>query len=187
MWLEMLPAVMTVFGSIMGAKGSEQAGEAAARQGERAKAAANFTADQLDQQAGQIIAVSQRQAIEDQRQARLVQSRAIAVAAASGGGLSDPTIVNLLGRIKGEGAYRAALDLYQGTDRARTTRLAAEGKRYEGELSELAGYDKQEAYKTHGISTLATGAGNLFMRYGMGGPKAGGGTAAAAGPFDYDF
>jgi hypothetical protein len=164
-----LPAALTLFGSAMSASGSYAAGSAARRAGERQKAAADFQAAQLDQNANTSIAVSQRKAQETMRQTKLVQSRALAVAAASGGGASDPTIVRIIGRIAAEGAYREALDLYEGEDRARQMRLAAEGKRYEGDIAMESGAAKESAYQTSGTASLFAGAGSLFSKYGMGG------------------
>src|SRR5688500_11497475 len=46
------------------------------------------------------IAASQRQALEERRQGDLVASRALAVAAASGAGVSDPTVIDIIARTK---------------------------------------------------------------------------------------
>lgn len=105
----------------------------------RAKTAAEFAAEQAEVNAGQQLAAAQRDAVEERRQAKLVASRAIAVAAASGAGASDPSVSFLVGRIKGEGTLRAANALYAGEDRARQLRMAAAAKRYEGLTAEEAG------------------------------------------------
>jgi hypothetical protein len=59
-------------------------------------------AAQLDAMAGQDRASSQREAVEQRRQARLLQSRALAVGAATGGAM-DPTVVNTIADLEGEG------------------------------------------------------------------------------------
>lgn len=105
----------------------------------RAKEADDFAASQYLQNAGQAVAAGQRGAAEENRKARLVSSRAIALAAASGAGASDVSVVNLVSRIRGEGAYNAQTQLYQGEDQARRMRMAAAAKTYEGLTAEEAG------------------------------------------------
>lgn len=105
----------------------------------RGKAATEFAAQQYAVNAGQAIAASQRDAVEERRTSTLLESRARAVAAASGAGAHDPSVANIVGRIRGEGAYRAATMLYAGEDKARVLRLQAAAKRYEGLTIEEAG------------------------------------------------
>lgn len=164
-------AAMSGVGTLLNVFGNFAAGSAAARAGKDARAAAEFEAAQLDQAAGQGIASAQRKAIEERRRAALVASRQLAVAAASGGGASDPTITNLIADVEGEGAYRAAVALYEGDERGRQLRLGADAKRYEGELMERGGKDRQMAYTLRGIGAGVTGYAGLYGKYGQGGPK----------------
>lgn len=168
-----LPAAMGGVGTIFNVIGNLSAGSAARAAGQRAQDASNFEAAQLRQQAGQSVAASQRDAMEQRRRAQLIASRAVAVAAASGGSVSDPTVANLIADIEGEGALRAGLALYQGEERARTLRTGADAKVYEGELMAQGGKDRQRAYQLAGFGGLATGAASLYTKYGKGGPKAG--------------
>lgn len=124
-----------------------------------ARDAANYQAAQEDIAAGQQQAASQRQAQTVDRQSKLVQSRALAVAAASGGGASDPTVTDIIGRIAGEGAYRSQLALYEGNDAARTLQMRADAARFQGRQAEAAGY-------TNAFSTVLRGANTLFSKYG---------------------
>ncbi|CAB4223343.1 hypothetical protein UFOVP1670_26 [uncultured Caudovirales phage] len=110
---------------------------------DRIRAAAAATADQFQQQqltanAGQQIAAAQRTAAEETRQADLLKSRAIAVMAASGAGGGSSTS-SILGRIKGEGVYRAQVAMYQGEDAARVMRMQAAAKGYEATTTLQAG------------------------------------------------
>lgn len=173
-------------GSAMRFVGGIGAGRAARRAGERAQATANFEAAQLHQRAGQEVAASQRTALEERRRAELVASRAVAVAAASGGGVSDPTVSDLLADIEGEGAYRAGVELYQGEERARLLNMGADAKTFEGEILKAGGKDRQRAYVTNAFGSLATGGTSLYGKYGMGGPKkaAGRSTSNTASWFD---
>jgi len=128
------------------------------RQGKQAQSAANDEAAQLEQNAGQQIASSQRAALSDEQQARLAQSRALAVAAASGGGASDPTIVGILSRLNGEGTYRSMVDLYQGQERARQLNDQASAARYKGESA--ASNSKLSA-----AATLVSGSSSMYSKY----------------------
>lgn len=101
--------------------------------GQEALAAGNFQAEQLRQNAGQAQAAAQRDAYNVDRQAQYVASTALAHAAASGGGASDPTVVNLIARNAGEMAYRKSVALYQGDEKARLMNLQATAKEFEGE------------------------------------------------------
>lgn len=164
---DFLPVAADLFGSLTAAGGSLMAGSAAAKSGARIKSADDFEAAQLDQNAGQSIAAGQRAAIEARRQAALVQSRILAVAAASGGGALDPTVVRLIGQQAGEGEFRARTALYQGEERARAQRMAATTKRYEGDLAEESGALKKTAYDIGAASALFKGSSTLYSRYGM--------------------
>ena len=110
---------------------------------DRIRAAAAATADQFQQQqltvnAGQQIAAAQRTAAEETRQSDLLKSRAIAVTSASGAG-GGSSISSIIGRIQGEGVYRALVAMYQGEDAARTMRMQAAAKGYEAATTVQAG------------------------------------------------
>lgn len=172
------PAAVGGIGSILGLVGNMSAASGARTAGARQQQAADFEASQLDQQAGQSVAASQRAAMDEERRARLLASRGIAVAAAGGGAVTDPTISKLLADISGEGAYRASVALYQGEERARQQRLAANVRRYEGDVALEGGGQRADAFTYAGLGNLATGGASLWAKYGMGGPKK---NAASAG------
>lgn len=82
------------------------------RQQKKAIAAdANATAEQQREAAARSVAIGQRQALEERRNARLLES---ALQARAGGGGLDPTVVKLSSQIAGEGEYRALAALYEG-------------------------------------------------------------------------
>ena len=163
-------AIFTTLGMLTQAFGARQASRAAMDNASREAQASVFVANQYTQQAGQEIAVAQRQAIEVRRQSQLLQSRALAVAAASGAGASDPTIIQLISQVSGEGAYRAAVALYDGEEKARQLRMKADASRYEAASAVASGEAQSSAYKLSAASSLLQGAGTLYTRYGMGGP-----------------
>lgn len=170
MW-QYLPVVLSVLGMFQQSAGAQQAGAAAKTNAEAQANAAAFTAAQLEQQAGQTMASGQRASMEQLRQAKLMQSRALALAAASGAGAADPTVVNLMGKIGAEGAYRAGIAMYQGEEQARQLRLKAAAARYEGEAGLIGGEARSDAYSTASTASLLSGAGTIYARYGMGGPN----------------
>lgn len=204
-----LPLAMNIGGSLLSAEGSSEAAEgsrvsarganeaadAAIVMGTRQRAAAEFKAAQMRSQAGQVVAASQRAGDSEERKAKLLFSRALAVGAASGGGVSDPAVVKLLSNIAGEGSYRRAVSLYEGEDRARMLRMSAAAADYEGAIAEEAGglqakayrtqaeaYEAQaETHETEGLFGLVKGGASLFSKYGGGFPGIGG--ASGGGGF----
>jgi len=169
---------MQVVGSIAGMVAARDAGRMARVQGERARIAAEFAAWQADEQAGTAIAISQRQAMEEHRQATLVASRALAVAAASGAGVSDPTMVRILANARGEGAYRASVALYEGEAKARTLRLDAAAGRVSGWDAQAEGATRDQGYALQGLGNTARATASLYAKYGGKGPGTGSGDAA---------
>lgn len=151
------------------------------------KAAAEFEAKQLEQNAGQAIAAAQRQAFETERTGKYVQSRALALAAASGGGASDPTVMNTIAGLASETAYRKSLDLYQGEERARQLRLSAQATRMTGDIGAAASLAQGRAAEIQAGSNIASdlargyrpaidSGSSMYDRYGRFAPTYSGGT-----------
>ncbi len=172
------PAAFTIFGALGESRGNLQMGEQSIIAGQRRKVASQFEAEQYLINAGQTVASSQLQAAEARRQAGLVESRILAVAAAGGGGASDPTIINLISKTSARGAYNSAVALYQGEDQARSMRMAAAAKNYEGAMAEEAGYLKDQSYRSAAGMAVLKGAGSLFNKYGFGNDSKTGGNSA---------
>lgn len=134
-----------VAGTILGARSEAKALKSEARQ--------------LDAKAGLERASSQREALEERRQGRLAQSRTLALAAASGGGASDPTVVNLMADLAGEGEYRALTALYNGEEEARGLEAQATARRKEAKAVKTAGYLKA-------AGTILNAGSSMADRYG---------------------
>jgi hypothetical protein len=147
-----LPIALTVAGAGLMAGGSIIGGNSQA-------ASLRAQADQLDVEAGADIASSQRKAMEERRQARLAGSRALALAASSGAGVDDPSVVNAIAGIEGEGEYRALVALYEGETSAQSKKAQAEANRRGAKSAKLAGI------LGAGGSVLSAG-GSLAGRYG---------------------
>lgn len=162
-------------GSLIQAFGNVEAGRTARAAGEMAKMRADFVAWQAEEQGKTVIAAGQRQALEEKRKADLLVSRAKAIAASSGGGVSDPTIVNLLARTKGEGVYRASVALYEGEAKARQLRFQAAAARLSGSEAVVEGLSSQMGHTLAATGDILRGGAkvySLYARYGQGGYKA---------------
>jgi hypothetical protein len=142
--------------------------------GAQQRQAAIFSASQLRDQGVQDQAAAQRSAWDADRTAKYVASEALAQAAASGGGASDPTVLNIISHIKAEGAYRQSLALYQGDARARLLNMQADAKEYEGALAERqsdeAGIGNLFAVGTSLLKGYARDS-SMLQRFGGGGPS----------------
>lgn len=151
-------------------RGGMDAREDAQKIATRRRQAAEFEAAQLEQQAGQEIAVSHRTVFEEGRQGKLVQSRALALAAASGASASDPTIIKIVAGIASESTYRQNVALYQGEEKARQLRLAAAADRESGEIGAAGSIAQGRSIVTQAAgSALGTGS-SMYARYGYNSP-----------------
>lgn len=164
-----LPPVANILGTIMSAGSQVQAGRTTSQVGQAQQRIAQNEAAELDRYANQEIAASHRASAEERRVANLASSRAQALAAASGAG--GPTVARIISGLAGEGAYRSAVQLYEGEQKARGIRAKAYGVRQQGDLEAAMGESRQAAYNTAAGTSLIRGAGSLFEKYGMGGPK----------------
>lgn len=104
-------------------------------------------------------AEGQRAAMVERKKARNLMSRARAVAAASGGGVSDPTVVNQLTDIETQGELNALNAMYSGSTAARGYRRGAAFARNEADASQTAGY-------LGAASTALDGANDWYSKYG---------------------
>ena len=70
--------------------------------------------------AGQVEASAQREGANRLEEAAYIASRAQAVAASSGAGAMDPTVLKIISGIEAKGAYGAAVAKYEGSEQARS-------------------------------------------------------------------
>src|SRR5204863_7102116 len=98
----------------------------------------------------------------------VVNSLALARAAASGAGASDPTVLHVLAQTSGEGAYRQALAMYEGEAQARLDKMRAAATRFEGETAESDAAMAKRQYNIGALNTVLTGGiktASMFDRY----------------------
>lgn len=123
----------------------------------RRKEAGDFEAKQQEIAAQESSGIAMRAAQDEILKARLVNSTALARAAASGAGASDPTVMAVLARTAGEGSYRAAVAMYEGEAQARLDRMRAAALRYQGDVG-VADAEEAAGATMLGVgSTLLTG------------------------------
>lgn len=164
-WQQAIPAAL----SVVSASGKVSAGNAAVGAAREQQAAMQYEADQARVNAGQAQAAAQRAAAEQRRQGVLVQSRALALAAAGGGSTTDPGIMNLISGNAGEIAYRSAVALYEGEDKARSLEALAKGREYSGASAVRSAEDRKKASMTSAFGDLVKGGASLFQAFGGGG------------------
>jgi hypothetical protein len=150
--LTWLGDAISVGGALMNAQGTLAAGNTT-------REAAYADAAGMERQAGQVRAQSQRTAAEDKRQGRLVQSRVQALAAASGAGAQDPTVLDIQGNIEQDSEYRALSDMYAGDTQAQSLEDNAR-------VTRKYGRNIQKASRTAATGTLLETGATLWDKYG---------------------
>lgn len=100
--------------------------------GIRSNQAAKAEAKQMKQKGDEELAISQRRASERRKEKERAQSRALAVAGASGAGTRDPTVTQIMAGIENQGEYNALTELYTGQMERNSLRAGASARRAEG-------------------------------------------------------
>ena len=164
--------ILSTAGMIQQAGAQKSAAKAQVRAGEFQRQLADREAGEMERIAGQEQAVAQREALEQRRQGRFVSSRAQALAAASGAGALDPTVIDILGGIETEAELRALTALYEGGEAARGLTQSAAMRRFSGEGGVFAsrvaaGQSRAAANRSLFAAggTLLEGGGSLFEKY----------------------
>jgi hypothetical protein len=158
---EYAPIAQQIAGTVLTSSGENNAGNAAydyskakgnvaLARGEAIAKLADFKSRQMEQNAGQQIAAGTHLSEEEQRKSDLIASRAMAVAAASGGGALDPTVVRILQGVSQEGSLASRTQMYNAEESARGMRANAAATRYEGRISREAAIAEDAALRSEG-------------------------------------
>lgn len=138
--------------------------------GKYSKNAMNFENTQLAAKAKEAFAIGQRAYLAEADATTKAISRATAVAAASGGGASDPGVMSIIGRLASEGNTNALSALYEGqsTDVAYQNEILA--NKYNAK-ADMAGYKfKSGAYRQANwdaaAGSLLSGIATFAEKYG---------------------
>lgn len=110
----------------------------AANAGKQSAAEGKILGHQYDRQADNAQVEAQQLAKGERKRARLLASRAQAVAGASGAGASDPQITDILSDIEAEGEINALNQLFTGDNRAKDLRYQADVARRTGTAQQIA-------------------------------------------------
>lgn len=140
--------------TILSATGAGIAAAGASAAGKSRQAAMEYQADQLEAAGKADEASASQEAMEQARQTRLMQSRARAVGAASGGGID----LDLAGDIEEDGEYRKLTALWEGKEAAAGRRAQANASRFEGKQYRQAG-------KLKAANTILGGGTSLYEKY----------------------
>lgn len=162
MWPAIAAVAIQVGSSILGGKAQKKAArkQAAAEEasGKAQKQSNYMAASQMDESAKQQQAIGQSNAAEEIRQSELQQSRALAIAGASGGSASDPDILRIVGDLAKEGRLAAETQMYNGNESARALRAGAKIARWEGDQAEkgaaIQGAATKEQIKAIRLNTV---------------------------------
>lgn len=120
-----------------------------------AKAVGRMRNRAAKQHALQVVAAGQRVSFEEQRQAELLASRAVAVAAAGGGNTDDPSISKIIEDIHGEGAYRASVAMYEAESEA-------DRVRFEGRMAEMGGEQEAKNIRGQMLGQAVSSGANMY-------------------------
>lgn len=139
--------------------------------GGAATAASTLAGGSMAQQAGDVtktvmanegataFASGQRQALDTTQRSKLLQSTAIARAAASGVDAGTGSPLNTVGEIAQRGSYQSLMDMFNGQSRG-------DALRYQGEEAAWEGNMKKNASYLSAAGTLAGTAGSMMGTYG---------------------
>lgn len=116
------------------------------------EASLNAQASARERQANENRAVAQREAGMRKKNAEQVLSRQLAVAAASGGGAADKTVLDIMGDTEAEGDFQAKAALYEGETQGRNLDYQAGIDRMEARNARLSSF-------INAGSTVLSGAG----------------------------
>jgi hypothetical protein len=152
-------------GTLLSAYGQWAQGRAAKAEGESAEAAARIEANQMRQRAKAAMRAGQQNALDEIEQGELAASRALALAAAGGGGASDPTIVNIISGIADEGARRAGIHMRNAREESSSIRLNALSHEFGGQNAADMGRVQQAGARLGASVTAMKGATTLYERY----------------------
>lgn len=140
-----IETALLIGGTALSAVGQIQAGA-------QQSAALQAQANARERQANENRAVAQREAAMRRRDAEQVLSRQLAVAAASGGGAADKTVLDIMGDTEAEGEFQAQSALYEGETQGRNLEYQAGIDRMEARNARLSSF-------INAGSTVLSGAG----------------------------
>lgn len=132
--------ILSTLGNIAGWVGTGLTAAGTIYSGRQAAAAGEFEAKQLKAKGEDERAIANRRSMEARRNAQRLAGRARAVAGASGGTVSDPSVTSILANIEREGEYNALAEMYRGQTNQATLNTQANAAKLEGKQARTASY-----------------------------------------------
>jgi hypothetical protein len=163
-----IAAPLMATGGILQVGSQFQAGNAASRNATSVASQLNQNANLADIAAANAVAGGQRSATEALRQNKMLQSRQIALAAASGASTSEKNIADLIARTAGQGEYEALSSLYEGNTKSDAIKNEAIGLRNKAAVTLYEGKQARKAGPLGAISSLmgsSAQAGSFYSKY----------------------
>ena len=160
----------SIFSTVAKAGGQIAAGEANVVAAQRNQQAARFQSAQLRDNAVGEVAAGTIAAANQDLETDYIVSKALAIAAASGGRANDVTVVNNIAKIRGEGRYRSDVARYEGESKSRQMRMQADAYDFQGQNAvDDAKAAKKSSYASSFATTLAgvAGANTMAKKYGV--------------------
>jgi hypothetical protein len=127
--------------------------------GQEQKRQAGIIAQQQQEQGKREMASAILQSNEERKKASYLKSNALARAAASGAGASDPTVENIMAGIDTEGEYNAMMALSNGS-------YLADGRARQATATQNQGAAYARAGSVGAVTTALNGATSWFDKYG---------------------
>ena len=137
-------------------------GVAAKEQGKFNEQAARQQATLFERSASQKFAIAQRAAQQQARETGILISRQRAVAASSGAGVYNPTVLDIIGDTAEQSAFKQAAITFQHESKARGMEQSAIFERQKGAFAKQAG---QGAFAGSILSAVGQGAA-LLLEFG---------------------
>lgn len=153
------------FGDLVKGFGTGVQGLGFLQHGQMSYEASQYAAEQARQGAASVAGSGQRQAWDIGLTGKYIASKALATAAGTGGGASDPTVMNLIGRMSGETAYRQSVAIYGGESRARAMNITAAGEQWSGAEALQMGQKSALAAGVASLPTVLRGGISLYDKY----------------------
>jgi hypothetical protein len=132
------------------------------QQGRAQHQAAKFEARQMEDQAKEVTAAGQHAALARRRESEVLQSRALAVAGASGAGVLDGDVLRIIGGLQEEGDRAVQTELYNVGSQAAVLRRQAGATRMMGRQARTAGMVGAGATALTGLARTGMAAHSYF-------------------------
>lgn len=163
---------LLIGGGALSATQQWQAGQNASRSATIAAGQLEENARRAEYAAGQAKAASQRKSAEELRQNRLLQSKQIAIAAASGASTSEKNIADIIANTAVEGRLASSIALYEGDLRSDALLNEAIGLKNKAAMTRYEGKEARKAGNIGAFSSLLSSGAQAASFYGKYGQKA---------------